>query len=61
MKKKVSKQRAWQLRKAASGLCVQCGKRPLVTANHCEPCRQEINARRPRYAVKPIDRGAKSA
>ena len=33
--KTVSRQRTWQLRKVAAGCCSICGKKPLVTANHC--------------------------
>jgi len=30
----------------AAGLCGVCRRRPLVTKNHCEKCRQADNARR---------------
>lgn len=30
-------------RRVAQGLCRECGERPLVTANHCEVCRELHN------------------
>jgi hypothetical protein len=38
MKKPLSRQMKWQLAKKAAGLCSTCGKRPLITASHCEIC-----------------------
>jgi hypothetical protein len=35
---KVSRQRRYQLRRLARGLCQQCGKRPLVTLAYCQEC-----------------------
>ena len=42
MKQKISRQRAWQIKRRAEGRCVQCGKK-AVTANHCRQCRDRMN------------------
>ena len=34
----LSRQRRWQLRKLAEGLCETCGARPLRTKHQCEVC-----------------------
>ena len=41
----VSRQRAWQLRKAAAGLCIGCGKRPRLKP-HPDLCLACLEARR---------------
>jgi len=43
MEKAISRQRAWQMRKRAAGLCIICGK-PRVSATHCEAHRVAFNA-----------------
>jgi len=45
MEKAISRQRAWQMRKRAAGLCIICGK-PRVSATHCEAHRVAYNRRR---------------
>lgn len=37
-----SRQARWRAEKKSQGLCIQCGKKPLVTKNHCSDC-VEIN------------------
>ena len=44
MTKKVSRQRAWQIRKVAQGLCALCGKGPLYTQHRCVACAKRDNA-----------------
>jgi len=57
MEKTLSRQRRWQLAKTAMGLCATCGKRPLVTRNHCEVCvRPRI---KPRIKKKEETAGAR--
>jgi len=33
-----TKQARWQARKKAAGLCINCGKRPLLTSVKCSEC-----------------------
>ena len=42
-----SKQRAWQLRKAAEGLCIRCGKGKGTGKNMCSVCmdKQRVQTR----------------
>ncbi len=40
----ISRQRQYQIRCHANGLCVLCG-RPAITANHCEHHRRKVNVR----------------
>jgi hypothetical protein len=40
-----SRQALWQAARKARNLCVQCGKLPLATANHCRPCADANNAK----------------
>lgn len=44
-RKPPSRQALWQAARKARSLCVQCGKRPLATANHCRPCADTNNAK----------------
>ena len=44
-RKPKSRQAAWQADRKARNLCVQCGKRPLATSNHCRECADVQNAR----------------
>jgi len=48
---KVSRQRAWQKRKVAEGLCLACAKEPLVNKSHCVACR-EVSRERNRARLK---------
>ena len=36
----ISRQRRWQIKKKAGGMCVICGK-PRINAGHCEEHRQQ--------------------
>ena len=55
-KPKVSRKRAWQLRKVQEGKCPQCGK-PSWGYFYCEPCRVKTDAlRKARRKRKPIDK-----
>ena len=38
MTKTISKQREWQLRKKAAGLCTRCGS-AVAKSTLCDPCR----------------------
>lgn len=49
----ISKQRIYQLKKKALGLCVQCGK-VAVTKNHCVECRGKANRRRMEYYFRKV-------
>lgn len=51
MKEKISRQRKWQLKKKAQGLCIICGK-PAVNSRHCEQCYVKQKELRRRYSVK---------
>ncbi len=46
--KQVSRQRSYQLRKRAAGICIHCGKRPICaeSKNFCAIDRQRLNDRR---------------
>jgi len=44
-RKPKSRQALWQADRKARSLCVQCGKRPLATSNHCRPCADVNNAK----------------
>jgi hypothetical protein len=48
-----SRQAKWRAEKKSQGLCIQCGKKPLMTKNHCPDC-VEINrvSSRNRYREK---------
>ena len=59
--RKVSRQRAWQLRKLAQGLCIRCGRGKLVTRNHCEPCRVAHIADTTKYKRELVDSTRRSA
>lgn len=51
--KKVSRQRAWQLRKAAAGKCYICGKALRTSAYvRCKPCRLRHNQRQREYLAR---------
>jgi hypothetical protein len=39
---KMSRQRAWQEKRKAAGLCACCGEEPLLTRNYGEKCAQRI-------------------
>lgn len=39
---KLSRQRQWQEKRKAAGLCACCGKEPLITHNYGEKCAQRI-------------------
>ena len=39
-----SRQAKWRKERKAQGLCVQCGKGPLATVNHCADCRDKNRA-----------------
>lgn len=41
--KLVCRQRLWQIKRAAKGLCVRCGA-PRVNANHCQACAEKQKA-----------------
>jgi hypothetical protein len=44
-RKPKSRQALWQAARKKRKLCVQCGKNPLATANHCRPCADTNNAK----------------
>ena len=45
--KKISKQKKWQMKKAEQGLCVTCGKRPIVeNRKKCEYCLESDRLRK---------------
>lgn len=37
----VSRQRTWQLKRRAAGLCTQCGAERSGNATYCDQCRQK--------------------
>jgi hypothetical protein len=39
---KFSRQRQWQEKRLAQGLCIQCGAEPLLTKNHGRKCAKRI-------------------
>lgn len=41
----VSRQRRWQIRKQAEGLCISCGKRPLADGQYCTLHKRKQRAR----------------
>jgi hypothetical protein len=53
-KKKVSRQRRWQLVRMIAGLCTICGKEPLWRGNRCKKC--YYHAKETRYDKK-VERG----
>lgn len=55
----VSRQREWQLRMKAKGLCVDCGKAPsLAGATMCAECgTKRIEKKRDRRGYKGTNRG----
>jgi hypothetical protein len=46
--KTLSRQRRYQLRKREKGLCVICGKNPLLAGERCRECNErfKVNARK---------------
>jgi len=53
----VSRQRKYQLRKAAAGLCIICGQRPAVQNGRCRECKTKAsrkNSRRIARGKKPF-------
>lgn len=59
--KPVSRQRAYQLRKIAAGLCCLCGRPRNHYAEHCDMCRKKTSElQRKRYAKKVIDKAMAS-
>jgi len=60
-KKSGSRQARWQKARRRQGLCIVCGKRPLLTKNHCGPCAVHIReAARKKNNAKTRYRGAQS-
>lgn len=59
----ISRQRAWQLRKIAAGMCAQCGKRRRVNRQHCLACREKSRTfnQKARDAKTAIDKSEKTA
>lgn len=59
--KPMSRQRKWQLKKLATGLCELCGKKPISTTYHCVDCAEKQRTRRRNnYRLKhgiPLDAG----
>lgn len=49
----LSRQRRYQLRRKAKGLCVQCGKPALPGMTACEPCHRLRYKRVQRYQGEP--------
>ncbi len=43
----ISRQRKYQLRKKAAGLCTRCGKRKLVSPNLCGECLRKSGVEHP--------------
>ncbi len=43
----VSRQRKYQLRKKAAGMCTRCGKRKLVSPNLCATCLRKSGVKHP--------------
>ena len=50
----ISNQCKWQLEKKAQGLCISCGKNPIVknNRNHCLTCRDKSSTWRKKYYLK---------
>lgn len=58
--KPVSRQRAYQLRRIADGLCAQCGKRPLFSSYACKKCQVAMRkAKRNAKGCKPWKAGGR--
>jgi hypothetical protein len=41
-KEKLNRQQQWQNTRRAQGLCICCGKEPLLTKNHGKKCAKKI-------------------
>lgn len=51
----VSRQRKWQLKRNAVGLCELCGKRPVLRGGRCETHYQDmLRGKRDRRAAKAV-------
>jgi hypothetical protein len=46
--------RNFKAERRARGVCVMCAKAPLVTKNHCEPCRVRANAASEKSKAQPF-------
>ncbi len=63
--KNLSRQRRWQLKHQAAGLCIICGQKRNIYAQHCDDCHKRIceggpwkaGARgRPPNSIRPADK-----
>ena len=51
----MSRQRDYQKRKIAQGLCCTCGKKPLFTKTQCKPCSRRISKEKAAARLKRQD------
>jgi len=58
---KVSRQRAYQLRKIAKGICTHCSRKAEPNSERCIVClRKQRNSARKRFGYRKRYRGARS-